>query len=231
MNSRPTVGCEAIERVPAGLDALRALSDCDVVSSLDRLAERDRKTGAAIVAHLVIVRERSIHRRRGQAGARAPRGARLAGRRGHDSFRHDPRRVPAATPRAAYAKSDGRCQYVSPDGRRCPARAFLELDHVVPRAMGGDHQSVRILCRAHNQRAAELSLGTAHMETARRRARRCRDVTEALKGLGFAPGVARQAAEDALDQLGTGIEGCDSRGAIPPHHRRACCARAPYREP
>ena len=66
------------------------------------------------------------------------------------------RRVPAANLREAYTASDGQCQYVSPEGRRCSARAFLEVDHVVPRARGGDHQSIRILCRAHNQRDAAI---------------------------------------------------------------------------
>ena len=325
------------------LDALRALSDRDVVSSLDSLAERDRRTGAAIVAHLLVVAERSIHldlgysslveycedrlrcskdvaykraaavkvasahpevltwladgdmtlsglvqlaphrddgelvaeargksRREIQklAAARHPdpdwtriqtrvrsvadglskieltvpdavleqieealdmdshidpsrNVAELLARalatyvtaRKRDRFgvtraprapaaNRETRRVPAASLRAAYEESGGQCQYVSPEGRRCTARAFLEVDHVVPRAQGGDHHSIRILCRAHNQRAAEIELGTPLMEAARRRARLCRDVKAALEALGFTPAVAGPAAADALDRLG-----------------------------
>ena len=114
------------------------------------------------------------------------------------------RRVPAARQRAAYAASGGQCEYVSPEGRRCTARAFLEVDHIVPRALGGDHRSIRMVCRAHNQRAAEIELGTAQMETARRRARCRRDVKAALATLGFGNDVARRAADEALDELGPG---------------------------
>jgi 5-methylcytosine-specific restriction endonuclease McrA len=57
------------------------------------------------------------------------------------------RRVPADTLRAAYRASSAQCQYVSPDGRRCSARGFLEADHVLPRALGGGHDQIRILCR------------------------------------------------------------------------------------
>jgi hypothetical protein len=43
------------------LSELRGLSDCDVVGRLDELAVEHRKLGAVIVAHLVVVKERSIH--------------------------------------------------------------------------------------------------------------------------------------------------------------------------
>ena len=43
------------------LETLRALSDQQVTESLDELTRLDRKTAAAIVAHLVVVKERSIH--------------------------------------------------------------------------------------------------------------------------------------------------------------------------
>ena len=324
------------------LDALRVLSDHDVVSSLDDLAGRDRRTGAAIVAHLVVVAERSIHLDLGYSSlveycedrlrcskdmaykrAAAVKVARmhpevlgwladgemtlsglaqLAPHRDDDELvamargksrreiqklaaacHPDPdwnriqtrvrpvaeglskiemtvpdqllaqieealdldshidpgrnvvdlleralemylatrkrnrfgltpaprqpatqetQRVPAAALRAAYAASEGQCQYVSPEGRRCSARAFLEVDHIVPRARGGNHRSIRLLCRAHNQRAAEIEFGQAHVEAARGRARLSRDLTSALNGLGFSATVARATATEALDQLG-----------------------------
>jgi hypothetical protein len=50
---------------------------------------------------------------------------------------------------------------VAKDGRRCEARAFLELDHAEPKARGGtdDARNLRVRCRAHNQLWAEQAFG------------------------------------------------------------------------
>jgi 5-methylcytosine-specific restriction endonuclease McrA len=71
--------------------------------------------------------------------------------------------------RETFARDGLQCAYVSPDGRRCTARAFLEVDHVEPRARGGgDHaDNLRVLCSAHNQLAAEQAYGRDHVERAR----------------------------------------------------------------
>jgi 5-methylcytosine-specific restriction endonuclease McrA len=60
-----------------------------------------------------------------------------------------------------------RCTYIGTDGR-CPAGTELEIDHICPHAQGGsDHiDNLRTLCRAHNQRAAEVVFG---VEFVRRR--------------------------------------------------------------
>jgi hypothetical protein len=64
---------------------------------------------------------------------------------------------------------------VSPDGCRCQERGRLEIDHVVPVALGGAArpENLRLLCRAHNQHAAEVALGcerlAARREVAQRR--------------------------------------------------------------
>ncbi|HEU4578092.1 MAG TPA: HNH endonuclease signature motif containing protein [Polyangiaceae bacterium] len=66
------------------------------------------------------------------------------------------------------------CSWVNVDGTRCASRAWLEIDHRHPRAKGGGSEAdnLRILCRAHNQLAAELEYGRAHMDGVRaRRAR------------------------------------------------------------
>jgi hypothetical protein len=62
-----------------------------------------------------------------------------------------------------------RCTYVSPDGRCCEARAFLELDHADPLALGGsgEAENLRVRCRAHNQLWAEQAYGREHVEGAR----------------------------------------------------------------
>jgi hypothetical protein len=77
--------------------------------------------------------------------------------------------VPAAARRATFERDGLRCTYVSPDGRRCTSRTFLELDHVDPRARGGSNEAgnLRVRCRAHNQLWAEQSYGREHVERAR----------------------------------------------------------------
>jgi 5-methylcytosine-specific restriction endonuclease McrA len=78
-------------------------------------------------------------------------------------------RIATATRRQVFERDGLQCTYVSPEGRRCDARAFLELDHEMPRACGGADEptNVRILCRAHNQFAAEQVFGREHVERCR----------------------------------------------------------------
>jgi 5-methylcytosine-specific restriction endonuclease McrA len=71
--------------------------------------------------------------------------------------------------RLAVAERDGlRCTWCGPDGTRCSARAWLELDHKVCRGFGGDSsvENLRLLCRAHNLRAAEHAYGERHIARA-----------------------------------------------------------------
>jgi hypothetical protein len=69
----------------------------------------------------------------------------------------DSRHVPMAIRRAAYECDGGRCAYVDAEGRRCEARAFVELDHTEGFARTRQHDagSTRLLCRPHNQHAAD----------------------------------------------------------------------------
>ena len=79
--------------------------------------------------------------------------------------------------RQAVARDGMQCSFVSEDGRRCEEIGFLELDHVVPVALGGDAKDgVRILCRLHNQYEAERILGRETVEAgkAARASRPCR---------------------------------------------------------
>jgi len=86
------------------------------------------------------------------------------------------RRCPAAVGRAVFLRDGQQCSYVSPDGRRCSARRCLELDHVVPWAVGGEStiENLRLRCRAHNQRYARQYYGNSLVEAAVQHARRRR---------------------------------------------------------
>ncbi len=92
-------------------------------------------------------------------------GSRLGTRRGHGLGRY----VPADVRRAVHARDGGRCTYVSPSGHRCESRMRLEFDHVTPVAQGGRStvDGIRLLCRAHNQLAAEQKLGKQLVQTRR----------------------------------------------------------------
>jgi hypothetical protein len=67
--------------------------------------------------------------------------------------------------RDTHARDGGQCAFVSPDGRRCSARAFLEFDHVKPFARfgTGDTPNVRLLCKAHNLLHARHCFGAEHI--------------------------------------------------------------------
>ncbi len=65
------------------------------------------------------------------------------------------RHIPAYIRRVVFRRDEGRCAYVSPEGRRCGAREFLEFHHLVPWAEGRMHtvEGISLRCRAHNQYA------------------------------------------------------------------------------
>jgi len=55
-------------------------------------------------------------------------------------------------------RSLGRCEYTSPvTGKHCGSKHFLEIDHRIPLARGGSHETdnLRILCKAHNDLSAK----------------------------------------------------------------------------
>lgn len=116
--------------------------------------------------------------------------------------------VTNATRREVFERDGVQCTYVSPDARRCEARAFLELDHAHPRALGGgdDVANLRVRCRSHNQLAAEQAFGRETVERARHfgRTKRkppttsdtSRKIHLALTGLGFGAWEARRAVAE-----------------------------------
>ena len=75
-------------------------------------------------------------------------------------------RASRATQREVFERDGERCTCVGPDGKRCDATAFLELDHIDSRALGGgdDSPNLRVRCRAHNRLWAEQTFGKEHVE-------------------------------------------------------------------
>jgi 5-methylcytosine-specific restriction endonuclease McrA len=83
------------------------------------------------------------------------------------------RHVPAAVRKAVWERDGGQCTFVSEKGKRCDARARLEYDHVDPVSRGGQATvaGIRLLCRAHNQFAADRALGGEFMRGKREQGR------------------------------------------------------------
>lgn len=76
------------------------------------------------------------------------------------------RHIPDGIRDDVFVRDNGQCAYVAGDGTRCESRHGLQLDHIRPYAAGGTHDpsNLRLLCAAHNRRAAELTLGTKIMQ-------------------------------------------------------------------
>jgi hypothetical protein len=96
--------------------------------------------------------------RRRFAATDQPRAARQHGARSL-------RLVPAHVRRLVWKRDQGRCTFVSEDGHRCAERRFIQFDHVLEVARGGEASvdGIRLRCRAHNQYTAERTFGAEFM--------------------------------------------------------------------
>jgi len=67
------------------------------------------------------------------------------------------RYIPAHLKRKVFVRDGNRCTYLTHSGRRCEATHFLQTDHIIPVALGGltKLSNLRLLCRTHNQLAAD----------------------------------------------------------------------------
>ena len=91
------------------------------------------------------------------------------GKTDHPRKRREPvpsARVPSSVRREIAVRDGEQCTFVDERERRCPARAFLEFDHVHPKALGGlgTAANCRLLCARHNRLAAEQAFGRACIE-------------------------------------------------------------------
>lgn len=72
------------------------------------------------------------------------------------------RHIPEAVKQKSWDRDGGQCSFVSADGTRCAARAWLEFDHETPYALGGDSRDpsrIRPMCFQHNQWLARRAFG------------------------------------------------------------------------
>ncbi|ACL67598.1 HNH endonuclease [Anaeromyxobacter dehalogenans 2CP-1] len=75
----------------------------------------------------------------------------------------DPGYIPAHVRREVWRRDGGCCQWRLANGEICGSTHALQLDHVVPRALGGESSvgNLRVLCAAHNLEAARRVFGDA----------------------------------------------------------------------
>lgn len=79
------------------------------------------------------------------------------------------RHIPSDVKRTAWERDGGQCAFVSPTGRRCTERAFLEWHHVQAYAKQGPAtaENISLRCRRHNQYEGELIFGPRGASIAR----------------------------------------------------------------
>ncbi|MGK5088336.1 HNH endonuclease [Bdellovibrionota bacterium FG-2] len=90
-------------------------------------------------------------------------------------FTHEPmtstsessRYIPAALRAEVWRRDRGTCTFVSPEtGKKCESRHGLQVDHVLPVALGGraELSNLRILCSCHNSWEAIQKIGSNTMK-------------------------------------------------------------------
>jgi hypothetical protein len=94
------------------------------------------------------------------------------------------RYVPAQVRRAVYERDGGRCAHVDTEGRRCTERGQLDIDHIVPWALGGPStvDNLRLACRGHNAQAARQAFGAAFIDRRIERRREAQRVGSEERG-------------------------------------------------
>lgn len=78
--------------------------------------------------------------------------------------------IPKSVKRAVWKRDGGCCQWRTADGQVCGSKHQVEFHHRQDRAKGGlgSVDNVMLLCRVHNQYAAEISCGSEYMNMIRR---------------------------------------------------------------
>jgi hypothetical protein len=152
-------------RVTVGADFARDLESVRAALS-HRIPDGDL---VAVLHECLRVTLAVTHQRRRGAGRARPQGA--------PPPDPDSRNVPAEVRDAVWRRDDGRCAFVSADGRRCGSTHQLELHHIVPFARGGAPtvESTSLRCRAHNLHEARLDFGEEHVARAIRARREDRE--------------------------------------------------------
>jgi hypothetical protein len=168
-----TVSARLLEKVAAARVGLShalpgATTEQVLEAALDLLLEQQARSKA------LVKRPRAARQAQAQAETVAPSSA--AATPGEPQIGADlgARHVPAAIEREVRLRDGGRCQFPLDAGGICGSTWQVELDHLVPLALGGPSTAanLRCACRVHNRYAAEQALGLVLARPQARRRRR-----------------------------------------------------------
>ena len=69
--------------------------------------------------------------------------------------------IPAEIRDEVWQRDKGRCQYEREDGHICGSTYKIQVDHIIPHAIGGNHdpRNLRLLCARHNGLMASKVFG------------------------------------------------------------------------
>ena len=130
----------------------------DTLRRLQELLRREVPSGdaAVIVDRALALLLKDVERKKLAAAAKPRPGTVRSG-----TGTHVTRHVPAAVRRAVWKRDGGQCALVSGSGHRCRERAFLEIHHIHPYALGGPPtlENLALRCRRHNDYEARLVFG------------------------------------------------------------------------
>jgi 5-methylcytosine-specific restriction endonuclease McrA len=118
-----------------------------------------KKSGPAIESALRVYLK---HKDPVQKAKRAQKKSELCARRVRLKKPNVSKRIPlsAAQKHAVFARDEGRCTHVGPDGKRCGSDRWVEIHHIRPVSAGGGNEpeNLTTLCSFHHDLAHKLSL-------------------------------------------------------------------------
>ena len=182
-SSPPSGSTHGVDRAGASGGLQRAFSMSQAMKDkLERMAEvlgihNPEKNLATILEKLLEIGleekdpKRKLARRRRREARKAEN--RDSTHRPGDGSAIRSRYIPAVVRERVLERAEYQCEYVCSTGVRCSQRTGLNIDHVRPYALGGDHdeRNLRALCSAHNLWQAKRIYGAAFIERKSREAR------------------------------------------------------------
>lgn len=93
------------------------------------------------------------------------------------------RYIPSELKTRIWKRDEGKCTYLDPkSGRRCGSTSFIEIDHIIPHALGGEtiFENLRLFCKTHNLEAARKTYGDRKIQSEIRASQRHNPVSKNL---------------------------------------------------
>jgi 5-methylcytosine-specific restriction endonuclease McrA len=78
------------------------------------------------------------------------------------------RYIPTDLKIQVWKRDQGKCTYIDlKSGRQCGSTSFIEIDHIIPHALGGKTtiENLRLYCKTHNLEAARKTYGDSKIQS------------------------------------------------------------------